>query len=70
MRSAKIMIILAESADCEGDAITKLEEILGSVESELIAEAQAVFSPKEMDEWLKRLDEAMHHNMRTRDRAS
>jgi hypothetical protein len=36
----------------------KLKEILGGIESELISEASAVFSPKEIDESLKRLEEA------------
>lgn len=58
LRSAKIMIILACSSDCDDDATMKLMEILGGIESELIAEASAVFSPKEIDEWLKRLEEA------------
>jgi len=59
LRSAKMMITLSESTDTKGDAITKLEEIMGIVESELISEALAVFSVNTVDQWLKRLDEAM-----------
>ncbi len=58
LRSAKLMIKIAEAGESQGDAALKLEEILGSVESELINGAQTILSPQEVDEWLKRLDEA------------
>jgi hypothetical protein len=52
------MIKIAEAGESRGDTTMKLEEILGSVESDLITEAQTVLSAPEVDEWLKRLNEA------------
>jgi hypothetical protein len=58
LRSAKLMIKIVEAGDSTGDATLKLEEILGSVESYLVTEAQNILSAQAVDEWLKRLDEA------------
>jgi len=58
LRSAKLMIKIAEAGDSAGDATLKLEEILGSVESYLVTEAQNILSTQAVDEWLRRLDEA------------
>jgi len=57
-RSAKLMIKIAETGDCAGDAQLKLEEILGSVESYLVTEAQNILSTQAVDEWLRRMDQA------------
>ncbi|MGA2386605.1 MAG: DUF2096 family protein [Candidatus Bathyarchaeia archaeon] len=57
-RSAKLMIKIGEAGEGSGDATMKLETILASVESDLITEAQNVLAEKEVDLWLKRLDEA------------
>ena len=56
-RSAKLMIKIVEAGESKGDATMKLEETFGSIESELITEAQNVMTTEEVDEWLKRLDE-------------
>jgi hypothetical protein len=58
LRSAKMMIKIAEAEESRGDVVLKLEEILGGIELDLMAEAPTVISPEEVDEWLKRLDEA------------
>ncbi len=58
LRSAKLMIKIAEAGESQGDSALKLEEIIGSVESDLITQAQTVLSAEEVDEWLKWLDEA------------
>ncbi len=58
LRSAKLMIRIADEEESRGDSTMKLEEILGTVESELITEAQNRLSAQEVDEWLKRLDES------------
>jgi hypothetical protein len=58
LRSAKNMIKISQAGESPGDATMKLEEILGSVESDLVTEAQNVMVQEEVDEWLKRLDEA------------
>lgn len=58
LRSAKLLIKIDAAEESRGDTTSKLEEILGAVESDLIAEAQAVLSEQEVDEWLRRLDEA------------
>jgi hypothetical protein len=58
LRSAKLMIKIAELGDSTGNATLKLEEILGSVESYLVTEAQNILSTQAVDEWLRRLDEA------------
>ena len=58
LRSAKLMIKITDAGEGGGDSTMKLEELLGNVESELVTEAQSVLSPQEVDEWLRRLDEA------------
>ena len=58
LRSAKLMIKIAEVGESPGDATLKLEEILGTVESYLVTEAQNILSTQSVNEWLKRLDEA------------
>jgi len=58
LRSAKLMIKITEEGDSKGEATLKLEEILSSVESYLVTEAQNVLSAQAVDEWLRRMDEA------------
>jgi len=58
LRSAKLMIKIAEAGDSRGEATLKLEEILGSVESYLVTEAQNILSTQLVDEWLRQLVEA------------
>jgi hypothetical protein len=58
LRNAKMMIKIDEAEEGKGDTAMKLEEILGAVESDLVGAAQTRLSPEEIDEWLKRLDDA------------
>ena len=58
LRSAKLMINIAEVGGSGGDATLKLEEIFGGVESYLVTEAQNILSAPAVDDWLRRLDEA------------
>src|SRR5208283_2695798 len=58
LRSAKMMIKIADAGVSTGDVALKLEEILGIVESQLITQTEIAMSSEEVDEWLKRLDEA------------
>ena len=58
LRSAKLMIKISGAGEGSEDASMKLDEILGTVESELVSGAQKVLTSEEIDEWLKRLDEA------------
>ena len=58
LRSAKLMIKISGAGEGSDDASMKLDEILGTVESELVSGAQNVLTSEEIDEWLKRLDGA------------
>jgi hypothetical protein len=58
LRSAKLLIKIAETGESAGDTTLKLEEILGSVESYLVTEAQNILSAQSVDDWLRQLDEA------------
>jgi hypothetical protein len=58
LRSAKLMIKISESEGSRGDTEQKVEEYLGSVESYLINEAQKTFGSENVDQWLRRLEEA------------
>ena len=58
LRSAKLMIKISEVDGSRGDAEQKVEEYLGKVESYLINEAQKIFSPEIVDQWLKNIEEA------------
>jgi len=57
-RNAKLMIKIAGAGESSGDTTMKLEEILSSVESNLVTEAQNRFRDQELGEWLKRLGES------------
>ena len=58
LRSAKLMINIAGTEGSEGESTIKLDEVLGSLESELITAAQNVLPPESVDMWLKRFGEA------------
>ena len=62
LKSAKLMIMISESAGSKGDAEQKVEEYLGSVESSLINEAQKILSSETVDRWLRRIEEATTKN--------
>jgi len=59
LRNAKLMIKIAEANQSSGDATLKMEQLLGSIETYLITEAQNILSAQAIDEWLRRLDEAI-----------
>ena len=58
LRSAKLMIQIAEVEGSRGDASQKVDEYLGSVEAILVTEAQKALSSETVDQWLMRLEEA------------
>ena len=58
LKSAKLMIKISEQEGGSGEASQKVEEYLGTVESYLITEAEKVFSPESVDQWLDRLAKA------------
>ena len=58
LRNAKIMTKIDETEKGSGETAMKLEEVLGNVESELVSEAQNRLTQEEIDDWLRRLDEA------------
>jgi hypothetical protein len=59
LRSAKLMIQISESPSAKGEQAIMADEYLGNVESILLAEAEKTLGSDYVDEWLKRLDEAM-----------
>ena len=59
LRSAKLMIKIIEVGESKGDTAMKLDEILGGIESDLVIEAQNRLGDREVDKWLKRLDESI-----------
>jgi len=58
LRSAKLMIQIAETPGSKGEQAIKVDEYLGNIESILLAEAQKNFGVEYVDEWLRRIDEA------------
>ena len=58
LRSAKLMINISEQEGSRGEALQKVEEYLGNVDSYLIAEAQKTLSAETVDQWLRRLENA------------
>ncbi len=58
LRSAKVMINLACKEDSRGEVIQKAEEYTANVEAYLITEAQKTLGSQQVDQWLKRLEEA------------
>jgi len=59
LRSAKLMIHISESPGAKGGEAVKVDEYLGNVESILLAEAEKTLGAAYVDQWLKRLNEAM-----------
>jgi len=66
LRNTKIMIKIIDTEDSMGDTTIKLEEVLGSIQSDLITEAQQRLSPHEIDEWLNRIAETSVPTFETR----
>ena len=58
LRSAKLMIQIADTPGSKGEQAIKVDEYLGNIESILLAEAQKNFGVEYVDEWLRRIDEA------------
>jgi hypothetical protein len=58
LRSAKLMIKICESPGGKGDTALKIDEYLGNVESYLIADASRILRGEDVDQWIKRIDEA------------
>ena len=58
LRSAKVMINLACKEDSRGEVIQKAEEYTANVEAYLITEAQKILGSEQVDQWLRRLEEA------------
>jgi hypothetical protein len=58
LKSAKTMIKIVNADTGHGENSLKIEEYLGSVEAYLVTEAQKHFAPEQIDNWLKRLEQA------------
>jgi hypothetical protein len=58
LRSARSMIELSYSEDTPKDAVTKAEVYITNVETYLIGQAQEIFEPTQVDEWLNRIIDA------------
>jgi hypothetical protein len=56
LRAVKSMILMGASQGERGEAMAKVEEILGGVEAYLITEAQKIFAPQVVDAWLRRIE--------------
>jgi hypothetical protein len=59
LRAAKSMIKLSCTAGSHGEAIQKAEEYHANIEAYLVTEGQKVFGSERVDDWLKRLEEAI-----------
>ena len=59
LKSAKVLMKVLDASERDrGDTAPKIEQYLGSVEAYLVTEAQKMFAPARIDEWLRRLEEA------------
>jgi hypothetical protein len=58
LKAAKTMINIVGVSEGHGENSLKIEEYLGSVEAQLVTEAQKHFAPEHIDQWLKRLETA------------
>ena len=56
LKSAKTLIMLMDSSEDRGEIGPKVEMYLASLEANLVTEAQNVFSPDRIDEWLRKLE--------------
>jgi len=59
LKAAKTMIKLMDTETGKSEMAPQTEQYLRNVESYLITEAQKHFPPERIDEWLRRLDEAI-----------
>ena len=58
LKAAKTMINIVGASEGHGQNNLKIDEYLGSVEAQLITEAQKHFVSEHIDKWLKRLETA------------
>jgi hypothetical protein len=59
LKSAKVLMKIMDVSQKDlGETAPKVEQYLGSVEAYLVTEAQKIFEPARIDEWLRRLEEA------------
>jgi len=58
LKSAKLMIKIMDVDEGCGETASKVEQYLGIVEAYLVTEAQKIFEPSRIDDWLRRLEEA------------
>ena len=59
LKSAKVLMKIMDASQKNlGETAPKVEQYLGSVEAYLVTEAQKIFEPVQIDEWLRRLEEA------------
>jgi hypothetical protein len=58
LRAAKSMINLSCMENSRGEAIQKAEEYTSNVEAYLVNEAQKIMGSEQVDQWLRRLEEA------------
>jgi hypothetical protein len=58
LKAAKTMIKLMDAETGKGEMAPQTEQYLRNVESYLVTEAQKIFPPERIDEWLRRLDKA------------
>jgi hypothetical protein len=59
LKSAKVLMKIMDASDKDrGETAPKIEQYLGSLEAYLVTEAQKIFAPARIDEWLRRLEEA------------
>jgi hypothetical protein len=59
LKSAKVLMKIMDASQKDlGETAPKVEQCLGSVEAYLVTEAQKIFEPARIDEWLRRLEKA------------
>lgn len=58
LKAARTMIKIVDASEGHGENSLKIDEYLGSVEAQLITEAQKHFAAEHIDKWLRRLETA------------
>jgi hypothetical protein len=59
LKSAKVLMKIMDASEKDrGETAPKIEQYLGSVEAYIVTEAEKMFAPARIDEWLRRLEEA------------
>jgi len=69
LRNAKLMIGIVGAPESKLDNVVKLDEILGGIEAALITKAQDCLSPREIDEWLRKIDDTSLPTRETKSRS-